>query len=386
MLVLPALISEDRRPGLEKRVGELYNKVYGLGMAPHIERIAQDVAKAIAHPNDVSEYYIEVAEEDAKVADARHPKRRWRTQRIFKYLDSVFEMEVDGKLLKLEEEGAIHCEKLGTLLMLIACRYHRINDIPWGDTKPSDYVHKGYWHDIAKAVPQIFNVIAPGKPLSNDEFEIVRLHPFVSYLIIERAADLLEGQEDIPNLSGVANTVLYHHEDYDGNGYPFGLIGEEIPYASRLIRLGDGLIAAARDRKHKPGYRLEVVRHEAYRCAIGAEEDPVDAILRGGNERRLSSYIAMSNGLAPEQVIYLKIDKNTKGGRLFPTDGMLLEPDGLPPLFVSSYQEITTALHIKYLSEAYLKVREIREGQFDGKLVPLVLGCITEKPDLVLNN
>lgn len=52
---------------------------------------------------------------------------------------------------------------------------------------------------------------------------------------------------EFPEYKGIANFVLYHHENWDGSGYPYGLFKEAIPLESRIIRIIDSIVAMAHD-------------------------------------------------------------------------------------------------------------------------------------------
>jgi HD-GYP domain-containing protein (c-di-GMP phosphodiesterase class II) len=67
---------------------------------------------------------------------------------------------------------------------------------------------------------------------------------------------------------------LYHHERYDGSGYPFGLIGEEIPLEARIFALADTLDAITSDRPYRKGKGFEDALREMERCR-GSQFDPV---------------------------------------------------------------------------------------------------------------
>src|SRR5438270_7328213 len=83
-------------------------------------------------------------------------------------------------------------------------------------------------HDIGKiGTPDA--VLLKSGPLTEDERAIMQTHP-------ERGPRLLAG---VPEMEGVAAAVRHHHENWDGSGYPAGLAGEQIPLASRIIRVAD---------------------------------------------------------------------------------------------------------------------------------------------------
>src|SRR5438067_931860 len=83
-------------------------------------------------------------------------------------------------------------------------------------------------HDIGKiGTPDA--VLLKSGPLTEEERAIMQTHP-------ERGARMLAG---VPEMSEVAAAVRHHHENWDGSGYPAGLAGEQIPLASRIIRVAD---------------------------------------------------------------------------------------------------------------------------------------------------
>ena len=59
--------------------------------------------------------------------------------------------------------------------------------------------------------------------------------------------------EDIKQLYDVIEVIKYHHEYYDGNGYPFGKKGEEIPLGSRIIAIADAFDSMVSDRAYRQG-------------------------------------------------------------------------------------------------------------------------------------
>jgi hypothetical protein len=79
--------------------------------------------------------------------------------------------------------------------------------------------------------------------------------------------------EQIPALTAVSEAVRFHHERWDGQGYPDGLEGEAIPLASRLIAASDAFVAMALDRPHRRGLGAEVALEQVIQ-ASGSQLDP----------------------------------------------------------------------------------------------------------------
>lgn len=101
-------------------------------------------------------------------------------------------------------------------------------------------------HDIGKlAVPEHI-ISKPGK-LTPEEFEKMKIHPVVGAEILERV------QFPYP----VSPVVRYHHEKWDGSGYPEGLKGEAIPIGARIISAVDCLDALASDRQYRRALPLD---------------------------------------------------------------------------------------------------------------------------------
>ncbi|TXC89833.1 HD-GYP domain-containing protein [Metabacillus litoralis] len=111
----------------------------------------------------------------------------------------------------------------------------------------------GLLHDIGKiSIPEaILN--KPAK-LTQDEYEIVKQHPSTGYSIIK----------DIPSMmkTGVLDIVLYHHERFDGTGYPKGLKGENIPYLARITAVADAFDAMISRRVYRDGKEMIFVLEE----------------------------------------------------------------------------------------------------------------------------
>jgi HD-GYP domain-containing protein (c-di-GMP phosphodiesterase class II) len=123
----------------------------------------------------------------------------------------------------------------------------------------------GLLHDVGKiGVPDaILN--KPGK-LTDSEFKEMRLHPIHGARILSN----IQSQKVVSLLPG----VKYHHERWDGKGYPEGLKGEEIPLLGRVLGVADFLDALTSDRSYRKGLTLEEAL-QMVRDLEGQAFDPV---------------------------------------------------------------------------------------------------------------
>lgn len=89
-------------------------------------------------------------------------------------------------------------------------------------------------------------------PLTDEEWQIMRQHP-------QKGADILE---DIPYLKEARNIVLYHHERYDGKGYPKQLKGDEIPMGARLVAVANAFDTMTTDHSYRPALTINEAMKE----------------------------------------------------------------------------------------------------------------------------
>lgn len=125
-----------------------------------------------------------------------------------------------------------------------------------------DLVDSAILHDIGKVGIPDSVLFKPGK-LGQDEYETMKEHAILGGRALEEAAR--ETGEESFLLMG-RDVAYYHHEHWDGSGYPTGLKGEEIPLAARIISIADVYDALTSERRYKKTYSHE----EA--CAILSEE------------------------------------------------------------------------------------------------------------------
>ncbi len=117
----------------------------------------------------------------------------------------------------------------------------------------SDVVRSAPLHDVGKInIPDgVLN--KPGK-LTDEEFAIMKTHTTAGKQILEKAISSVQGEN---YLKEARNMAAYHHERWDGKGYPEGLHGEVIPLSARIMAVADVFDALASPRVYKPAFPLE---------------------------------------------------------------------------------------------------------------------------------
>ncbi len=98
----------------------------------------------------------------------------------------------------------------------------------------------GVLHDVGKVHVDPAILSKPG-PLDPVELDHMRRHPELGFAMTVDSFD-----------RRVSEAILYHHERYDGLGYPFGLVGEEIPILARIVLVADAFDAMVSHRSYQP--------------------------------------------------------------------------------------------------------------------------------------
>jgi HD-GYP domain-containing protein (c-di-GMP phosphodiesterase class II) len=128
----------------------------------------------------------------------------------------------------------------------------------------------GLVHDVGKiGVPEA--VLCKTGKLTDEEYALIKEHPEIGYHILE----------DIPQLDDVLPGVLYHHERFDGRGYPEGRCGPDIPQIARIIGLVDSFDAMSSNRTYRAAMERARVMQEL-RANAGTQFDPelVEAFMK----------------------------------------------------------------------------------------------------------
>jgi len=151
-------------------------------------------------------------------------------------------------------------------------------ELNWSEEEIQNLKYIALLHDIGKVgIPD--NILnKPGK-LTDNEFNIIKSHTTL-------AGDILK---DIQTITDVDAGAKYHHERYDGKGYPGGLSGEDIPVVARIIGIADAYDAMNSKRVYRDALAKKEIRNEIVNGS-GTQFDPVfaDIFLRLLDEGRLN--------------------------------------------------------------------------------------------------
>jgi putative nucleotidyltransferase with HDIG domain len=182
--------------------------------------------------------------------------------------------ELNQKIAELESSYDVTLEALGDALDLKDAETQghsrRVTaytvEIAAAMGLPKDVVRTlsrgAFLHDIGKmAIPDAI-LRKPGR-LTPEEAEMMKEHSYLGYRILKK----------IPFLHDVAEIVYAHQEHWDGNGYPRGLKGEEIPLGARIFSIADTLDAITSDRPYRKARTVEDARKEIVTWA-GRQFDP----------------------------------------------------------------------------------------------------------------
>ncbi|MDO5155907.1 MAG: diguanylate cyclase, partial [Eubacteriales bacterium] len=208
-------------------------------------------------------------------------------------------------------------------------------------------------HDIGKiGVPDsVLN--KPGR-LTADEYDLMKQHTVMGSEILK----------DIKMFHGIDIGARYHHERYDGNGYPEKKVGEEIPQIARIIAVADAFDAMTSNRVYRKHLDMEYVLEELKKCR-GTQFDPEfdDALVRMIEEGRLQTNIVESDDDVSEMSkiwtrVMQKDEEKYKGKSI---------SDDLTGLFNRGYGEKMITAAVEAGKGAFIAIDVDRFRRINGK-------------------
>jgi len=235
----------------------------------------EDVVKGLSEVG-VDDYVVKPFEPDelrARLSVGERTVRLERTLREYgKGLEKIVRMQTrlirktqEETIIRLltalesrDEETGGHVRRIGLFSA------HLAEAAGWTQEEVEDIRLAAPMHDIGKiGVPDA--ILRKEGPLTTDEFEVIKSHTTIGGQIL--------GDSEFPMLQMAHEIALYHHERFDGGGYPEDRKGEDVPVAARIVALVDVYDALSQDRVYRKACPLKEVL-ESMRQSSGSHFDP----------------------------------------------------------------------------------------------------------------
>jgi putative nucleotidyltransferase with HDIG domain len=180
----------------------------------------------------------------------------WQNESLIKTVQEALEQYSIIKSIRSSDENTLlslaeavelkdgytrgHCERVADYALMIASELNLKDEI-------MKAIRHGSWlHDCGKiGVPE--DILNKNGPLDPDEFEIIKNHPKWGADVARKAS--------MSEL--IIKIIQFHHERYDGSGYPTGLKADEIPFEVRIVTVADVYDALSSDRPYRDKYSIE---------------------------------------------------------------------------------------------------------------------------------
>ncbi|MCD6570075.1 MAG: HD domain-containing protein [Deltaproteobacteria bacterium] len=236
------LVSDNMMPGMKGTT--LLSKAKGI--SPDTVRILMtayaDLPTAIDAINrcEVFRFVVKPWENDVLIKVVEDSINRYKLIHSLREADEATLLSLAQTIELKDPYTRGHCDRVAGYALMIADAL----DLP-EETKVQ--IKYGSWlHDCGKiGVPE--EILRNGGSLNEEEWEIIKNHP-VWGADVARQAHLSEV---------VVNIILYHHERYDGKGYPSGIKDKDIPLEARIVAVADTYDALTTDRPYSKAYSME---------------------------------------------------------------------------------------------------------------------------------
>ncbi|SEB45913.1 HD-GYP domain-containing protein [Paenibacillus sp. GP183] len=161
-------------------------------------------------------------------------------------LESTLEQVVNGFVISIEAKDSYtfgHSERVSKYAVELALKLPQYQD----EKKVKTLRLTGLLHDVGKInIPE--SVLMKPGDLSHDEYELIKTHTIVGARMVEK----------ISGLGSLKQGVLYHHEKWDGTGYPTGARGEQIPLDARILCIADAFDAMTSQRSYRSALSFNI--------------------------------------------------------------------------------------------------------------------------------
>ncbi|MCI8669310.1 MAG: response regulator [Lachnospiraceae bacterium] len=182
-------------------------------------------------------------------------ERRMKVERLSRQIMQALASAIDAK----DEYTNGHSLRVADYSKAIAARLGK------SPKEQEDIYYTGLLHDIGKiGIPD--EIINKTTKLTDEEYNKIKAHPAIGANILK----------NISEISGIETGARWHHERYDGNGYPDRLKGEDIPEVARIIGVADTYDAMTSRRSYRDVLAQKIVREEIEK-GKGTQFDPLFA-------------------------------------------------------------------------------------------------------------
>lgn len=175
-----------------------------------------------------------------------------RTKELFLQTVTALSEAVDAK----DRYTSGHSKRVAEYSRMIAARLGKSKE------EQDEIYRAGLLHDVGKIRIPV-EIINKKEKLLKEEYDTIKVHPITGYHILS----------GISGSAQIAIAAKYHHERYDGNGYPNGLAGEKIPEVARILGVADAYDAMTSNRSYRDGLPQDVVKEEIAK-GRGTQFDP----------------------------------------------------------------------------------------------------------------
>lgn len=205
----------------------------------------------VLRKNELEQIRLELEEKMNKQTDELRLQQK-KTKELFVQTVTALSEAVDAK----DRYTSGHSRRVAEYARMIAERMGKSKE------EQEEIYRAGLLHDVGKIRIPIDIINKAGK-LTDEEYNIIKVHPITGYHILR----------GISGNAQIAIAAKYHHERYDGKGYPNGLTGEQIPEIARILGVADSYDAMTSNRSYRKALPQDVVRSEIER-GKGTQFDP----------------------------------------------------------------------------------------------------------------
>jgi putative nucleotidyltransferase with HDIG domain len=202
--------------------------------------------------DEISKYQLEIwlknifnfnSEKDRFIKEIRQSEEEYNALKEKMTSQIIISM---SKLLELHDDYTKgHMENVGKLSKRIAI------EMGLSETQVDEAYYAGLIHDIGKAIiPK--EILNKKGLLTKEEYDLIKKHPETGHDILQQS----------PQMNKISKNILNHHERWDGQGYPNGVSGENIPLISRILTAADAFDAMIHDRPYRKALSLNEAKSE----------------------------------------------------------------------------------------------------------------------------